>query len=177
MKRIAEFYKVSIDQFIDDYKKINGIKGELDSETLLYVTDAYKDIKLPKRATAGSAGYDFFLPFAFDCGVGESVKFPTGIRCRMKEGWVLLLFPRSSLGLKYRFQLDNNVAVIDADFYYSNNEGHIMAKFTNDSREGKALHIERGKAYMQGVFVKFGITVNDNTTAVRNGGIGSTDKN
>lgn len=177
MKRIAEFYKVSIDQFIEDYKKINGIKGELDSGTLLYVTDAYKDLKLPKRATAGSAGYDFFSPFDFDIVSGCSVKFPTGIRCRMKDGWCLMLFTRSSLGLNYRFQLDTGTSIIDADYYYSDNEGHITAKFTNDSREDRTLHIERGKAYMQGVFVKFGITVDDNTTAVRNGGIGSTDKN
>ena len=175
MKRIAEFYKVSFDQFVEDYRKINGLEV-ISKDGITALMEAHKNIRLPERATSGSAGYDFFSPFEFSVEPGQTVTFPTGIRCRMKEGWVLFLFTRSSLGLKYRFQLDNSVAVIDYDFFFSENEGHIMAKFTNDGREGKVVHIEPGKAYMQGVFVKFGITVNDNVTQKRNGGIGSTDK-
>ena len=174
LKRIAEFQKVSFDQFVDDYKKINQI-DDVRGDDAFCLVQAYKDIKLPVRATSGSAGYDFFSPFDLKVPVGETVTFPTGIRCRMKYGWVLLLFPRSSLGLKYRFQLDNQTGVIDEDYYYANNEGHIMAKFTNDGREGKTVEIEAGKAYMQGVFVRYGITIDDRATGKRNGGIGSTD--
>lgn len=68
---------------------------------------------------------------------GESVKIPTGVRVEMEEGWVLSIFPRSSLGFKYRLQLNNTVGIIDSDYFYSDNEGHMFIKMTNDSREGK----------------------------------------
>lgn len=175
MKKVAQFYKVSFEQFKEDYMRINKTQVLPEGELAILI-DAYSKIKLPERATSGSAGYDFFSPFALTVETGETVTFPTGIRCRMKEGWALLLYTRSSLGFKYRFQLDNGTGVIDSDYFFADNEGHIMAKFTNDGREGRTVVITQGQAYMQGVFVKFGITINDNANGVRNGGIGSTDK-
>ena len=73
-------------------------------------------------------------------------------------------------------QLNNTVGVIDSDYYYSNNEGHIFAKITNDSKEGKTLSVERGDSFMQAIFLPYGITVSDDAQAVRNGGMGSTGK-
>ena len=71
---------------------------------------------------------------------------------------MLTLYPRSGLGFRYRLQLNNTVGVIDSDYYGSDNEGHIQAKITNDSREGKELKLEAGTGFMQGIFLEYGIT-------------------
>ena len=130
--------------------------------------------KLPERSTAKSAGYDFFLPEALELNPGETIKIATGIRVTMQDEWVLKLYPRSGLGFKYRLQLNNTVGIIDADYFYSDNEGHIHAKITNDSNENKKLSLSAGEGFMQGIFVEYGITVDDEVTTVRNGGFGST---
>ena len=104
------------------------------------------------------------------------MKIPTGIRAEMEEGWVLKLYPRSGLGFKFRLQLNNTVGIIDSDYFYSDNEGHIFAKLTNDSKEGKVVCIEKGTGFMQGIFVQYGITVDDEASAVRNGGFGSNQR-
>lgn len=106
-------------------------------------------------------GYDFSAPVAFVLKPGETIKIPTGIRARMDEDWVLCLFPRSGQGFKYRLQLNNTVGIIDSDYYNSDNEGHIMAKLTNDSNEGKVLEIHPGEGFLQGIFMPYGITEDD----------------
>ena len=131
---------------------------------------------LPRRATSGSAGYDFFAPFDLTVHPGETVTVPTGVRVWMEEGWVLKLYPRSGLGFKYRLQLNNTVGIIDSDYYYSDNEGHIFIKISNDSYDGKTVTVGAGEAFAQGIFCEYGITVDDDATAVRNGGFGSTTK-
>ncbi len=160
MQKIAKFDFVSLSEF----------KKACDDEHI------YTKLKLPKRATKGSAGYDFYAPFDFSLKPGETIKIPTGIRAMMNEGYVLMLFPRSSLGFKYRLQLNNTVGIIDSDYYYSDNEGHIFIKITNDSNEGKTVEIKAGEAFAQGIFLQFGVTIDDDTTEVRNGGFGSTNK-
>lgn len=162
MNRIAKFEKVSYDTY--KMAKNDDCRGEYDS------------IKLPQRATKGSAGYDFYTPVPINLLPGEGAKIATGIRVNMDEGWVLMLFPRSSLGFKYRLGLDNTVGVIDSDYYFSDNEGHIFIKITNDSRNGKTLTLEAGAAFAQGVFMPFGLTRDDDAEQVRNGGIGSTTR-
>ena len=87
---------------------------------------------------------------------------------------MLKCYPRSGLGFKYRLQLNNTVGIIDSDYYMSDNEGHIFAKITNDSKEGKSVNILAGTGFMQGIFVEYGITVDDEVTEARNGGFGST---
>lgn len=52
----------------------------------------------------------------------------------------------------------------------------IFAKITNDSNEGKTVEVEAGDGFMQGIFVQYGITLDDDVTEVRNGGFGSTTK-
>jgi len=133
-----------------------------------------QNVKIPTRATRQSAGYDFYAPFTFSLGAGESIKIPTGVRVKIDDGWFLAIYPRSGLGFKYRLRLDNTVGIIDADYYYSDNEGHIIIKMTNCG--DKPLSVETGQAFAQGVFTQFGITYDDNAAAVRNGGFGSTDK-
>ena len=170
MKRIAKFHKVSFEQFCEGW--IDTF-GETSQEELMR---KYEAIQLPRRATTGSAGYDFFSTVSCNLGPQETVKVPTGIRVEMEENWVLKLYPRSGLGFKYRLQLNNTVGIIDSDYFYSDNEGHIFAKITNDTNEDKMVSFEEGMGFMQGIFIEYGITVDDDATAIRNGGLGSTSK-
>ena len=135
MKRIAKFHKVSFEQLAQQTGWILLRSTQEEAEQSIY--DSL--IRLPKRATAGSAGYDFFAPAEFTLKPGETVKIPTGIRVEMDKEWVLKCYPRSGLGFKYRLQLNNTVGIIDSDYFYSDNEGHIFAKMTNDSNEDKTL--------------------------------------
>lgn len=169
MKRVAQFEKVSFEEFLTDWQDTFG--GDAES-----VHTIYDGIKLPHRATKGSAGYDFYAPVAFRIEPGQTVKIPTGIRAKMDDDYVLMLFPRSGLGFKYRLQLNNTVGIIDSDYYGSSNEGHIFAKITNDSNEDKTVELESGAGFIQGLFVPFGITVDDDCDETRDGGFGSTDK-
>lgn len=168
MQRVAKFEKVSFEQFKKDW-----------SDTF-YVTDGiekiYEDIKLPKRATAGSAGYDFYAPMAFELKPGETIKIPTGIRAVIDENWVLKIYSRSSLGFKYRLWLDNLTGIIDSDYSNSDNEGHIFIKVTNNSLEDKIVRINRGDKFAQGIFVQYGTVIDDDAVEERNGGFGSTNK-
>ncbi|MDE6584182.1 MAG: hypothetical protein K2K15_02155 [Anaeroplasmataceae bacterium] len=162
-KRIAKFEFVSSKNFIDVCDMENA-------------EELYHMLKLPKRATVGSAGYDFYAPFDIVLNPGETIKIPTGIRVKMEQNYVLKLYPRSGLGFKFRLQLNNTVGIIDSDYYYSDNEGHIFAKITNDTNENKVVHLKQGDAFMQGIFLEYGITIDDDTTEIRNGGFGSTSK-
>ena len=175
-KRVAKFEKVTYEQFEKDWIDTFDIP-ELDTSTRREIESIYGAITLPKRATKGSAGYDFVSPLTFTLKPGETIKIPTGIRCGMNTDWVLMLYPRSGLGFKYRLQLDNLVGIIDSDYFYSDNEGHIFAKLTNDSKTNKIVTVRRGDAFMQGIFVEYGITEDDKVETSRNGGFGSTDKN
>ena len=152
-KRIAQFHKVSFGQFKEGYQDVFGSAAGDDEIQMVY-----DGIRLPCRATSGSAGYDFYAPVEITMEPGETVKIPTGICVEMEDDWVL----------------NNTVGIIDSDYFYSDNEGHIFVKLTNDSREGKTVRIEAGTGFMQGIFVEYGITVDDDVTAVRNGGLGST---
>lgn len=136
----------------------------------------YDNIKLPKRATTGSAGNDIFAPFDIEIPPKGTVKIPTGIRVILDEDKFLAIYPRSGLGFKYKMQLWNSVAVIDADYSNSDNEGHIWVKFYNDSPEGKTITIKQGEAMCQGVIQQFFKTIDDETDGIRNGGMGSTTK-
>ncbi len=169
MKKIAKFEKVSLDQFTNDWIDVFGNKSND------IIAEIYKNIHLPQRATTGSAGYDFFSPIDFTLHPNCTIKIPTGIRCKMEDGWVLQCYPRSGLGFKYRLQLNNTVGIIDSDFYNSNNEGHIFLKLTNDTNESKTLKVKRGNGIAQGIFTEYGITYDDKVQDVRNGGWGSTD--
>ena len=168
MVGMAQFSKVSFEQFAQSATDLLGITPQ-------EAIGVYESIILPKRATSGSAGYDFFTPVKIELAPGESLSVPTGIRARIDEGWVLMLYPRSGLGFKYGMKLANTVGVIDSDYYYSDNEGHIIAKITNTSAD-KTITVEAGKGFIQGVFTPFGITVDDEADGVRNGGFGSTTK-
>lgn len=170
MRKIAKFHKVSAEQFT------KAMMEDFPQYTAADILDMYESLELPRRATRGSAGYDFFAPFSFSLPPGTTIKIPTGVRAWMEEDWVLKMYPRSGLGFKYRMQLNNTVGIIDSDYFYSDNEGHIFVKLTNDSNEGKTVEVKAGTGFVQGIFLEYGITVDDDAKGVRNGGFGSTTK-
>lgn len=152
MNRIAKFYKVSKAQFS---------------------REGYEDIKLPRRATAGSAGYDFYAPYDFTLESGEEIIIDTGIRARIDDGWVLVILPRSGSGFQYGVRLANTAGVIDSDYFNADNEGHIKIKLVGGS---KTYEVKKGDAFAQGIFLPYGITEDDEATEERHGGFGSTGK-
>lgn len=162
------FEKVSINQFLKDSNEI----CQKNSKELLKI---YENIELPQRSTKGSAGYDFYLPYDISIAPGESIFIPTGIRVKMPDNVVLLIFPRSGIGSKYRIQLANTVGIIDSDYFYSLNEGHILIKITNDNKENKNFYLKQGKGFVQGIFMPYLICDDDKTEKSRIGGFGSTD--
>ncbi len=171
MERVAHFEKVSFERFSSDFKDTFP-----EFDTLDKLKTVYDEIILPKRATSKSAGYDIFMPLSLTLEPGKTAKIPTGIRVKMKEDYVFMIYPRSGLGFKYRLQLNNTVGVIDADYYDSDNEGHIFIKITNDTNEQKTLVLEKNIAFSQGIFMQYAITEDDDVDTVRNGGLGSTSK-
>lgn len=170
MNKIAKFHKVSFKQFKEG---MADCFPEVEASSYQAI---YESLKLPKRATIGSAGYDFYTPVNIVLEPNKTVKIPTGIRAEMNEDWVLNLYPRSGLGFKFRLQLNNTVGIIDSDYFHSDNEGHIFAKITNDSNENKTISLQAGDGFIQGIFLQYGIVEDDDTEAKRNGGFGSTSK-
>ena len=132
------------------------------------------EIPLPRRATAGSAGYDFICPADVTLQPGDAITIATGIRCEMQPGWVLMLFPRSGLGFKHQVHLANTVGVIDSDYFHAANEGHIMVRIVNGSDH--AVSIAKGERFCQGVFLPHGLAEEETVLADREGGFGSTGK-
>lgn len=169
MQRIAEFEKVSFNEFQTAWKNTFLASDE-------EVKVLYDSIKLPCRATTGSAGYDFFTPIELTLKPKENILLPTGVRVKIEEGWFLGIMPKSGLGFKFRLQMDNTIGVIDSDYYYSDNEGHIFVKLTNDSNQNKVISLKAGASICQGIFLPFGITMSDCVSEKRNGGFGSTSK-
>ena len=159
---IAKFGRVSEEQWKE-------AMGDRAAEAL-----PLAEIPLPRRATAGSAGYDFVSPAETVIPAGGSALIPTGIRAEMEPGWVLMLFPRSSLGFRHGVRLSNTTGVIDSDYAFAKNEGHIMVKLRNPSEN--PVTIGRGERFCQGIFLPYGTAEEDGDFALRQGGFGSTGK-
>ena len=159
---IAKFGRVSEEQWKE-------AMGDRAAEAL-----PLAEIPLPRRATAGSAGYDFVSPAETVIPAGGSALIPTGIRAEMEPRWVLMLFPRSSLGFRHGVRLSNTTGVIDSDYAFAKNEGHIMVKLRNPSEN--PVTIGRGERFCQGIFLPYGTAEEDGGFALRQGGFGSTGK-
>lgn len=139
-----------------------------------FARKVWGNIKLPTRADKGSAGYDIYTPMDFTIKPGETIIVPMDIKVSMEEDEVLLLYVRSSVGIKRRIVLTNGTGVIDSTYYNNpDNDGNICGAFTNFGNETQEF--KAGDRIMQGVFVKY-LTTNDdeplNTTRI--GGVGST---
>lgn len=167
-----KFEKISKAQFFKDF-------AEYLEDECLDIRDSeaiYNLIKLPKRATMFSAGYDIFAPYDIEIPPKGTVKVPTGIRVILDDDKFLAIYPRSGLGFKYKMQFWNTIPVIDADYSGSDNEGHIWCKFFNDSPDNKTIIVKQGEAMCQGVIQQYFTTVDDVADGARNGGFGSTTK-
>ena len=176
--KVAKFRKVSYEQWKADMLKCGLYLSEKKMKS------AYDAIKLPKRATAGSVGYDFYSPIPFSLSNFNAgprgFTFPTGICCEMNDAYCLLIIPRSGLGIRQYSRLGNTVACIDADYFYSSNEGDILINLRSDIPGNPPYHVSVGDAVCQGIFVQYGVTDDDDATELtreqRRGGLGSTGK-
>ncbi len=167
MQRVAKFKKVSFDQFVKDSKKL---LYDYDQEELAHI---YASIKLPQRATSGSAGYDFYTPYSIVLHPHDKIVIPSGIRCEIDSGYMMLGVVRSSIGIKHDVNLSNTCMVLDGDYFFAENEGHIMIALRN--MKNYTVRFEAGERIMQGVFLPYGITYDDSVETKRTGGIGSTN--
>ena len=162
--RVGQFEKISIEQWHKDF-------GDNDKHTFDAILE---EIPLPKRATKGSAGYDVCTPYDIDLEPGEEINVPTGLKCKIENGWALFALPKSGLGFKYYTRLANTIGLIDEDYYNNeNNEGHMWVKIRNEG--DKPLHVDAGKGICQMVFLPYGITFDDEADGERKGGFGSTN--
>lgn len=156
---MRKFEKISYEQFVKDV---------CDDRKL------YDNLKLPRRSTRASAGYDFESLLDFTLAPGEIKKVPLGIKVAMNSDETLFLLVRSSQGFKYNVRLCNQVGVFESDYYNNpDNEGHMWLRIQNEGNKDYVVHI--GDKICQGVFFKF-LTVDDEEeiTTDRKGGIGST---
>lgn len=141
------------------------------------IVDDFKEqnIIMPVRASKHSAGYDFSVVGNYQIKPGKIKLVNTGLRVKMPEDEVLFVYPRSSLAIKKGLMMSNGVGVIDADYYNSTNQGHIMIPLYNFTNE--IVNIKDGERVAQGVFTKFFKTINDNNNkTTRSGGFGSSGK-
>lgn len=131
------------------------------------------DYELPVRSTNHSAGYDIASIEDVIIKPKEVYLVKTGIKVKMPTNEVLLLIARSSLPIKKGLMVPNGVGVIDSDYYYADNEGHIMIQLYNFTDEN--VEITKGERLAQGIFTNYFKTVTDDTEEkIRLGGFGST---
>ena len=172
------FEKITREQWVKDMVNLLSLEHPT-AENFRDINKLYDGIKLPKRATKYSAGYDFYVSGDTPLPSGGSAVIPTGIRwvCDKEEdkNKVLQIYPRSGIGFRTGVRLMNTVGIIDADYWEGNNEGHIMLKLYNPM--DSPLHVKDGEAIVQGVITEYH-TCDDEEEIVekRTGGMGSTDK-
>lgn len=170
-----KFEKVSLAQFFEDRKAALSAVCESEAAALAAAKAEYDHVKMPRRATQNSAGYDICTPYDLRLLPGESCVIPTGLRVQMDANLWLGIYIRSSLGFKFNVRLKNSVAVIDADYYGAKNEGHLKVGIYNGGDQPLELHA--GDAFCQGIFQPYFRTDDDEpATAVRVGGFGSTNQ-
>lgn len=163
-----KFEKIRYEQFEKDFLMNNG-----------QCACKYDDIKLPKRATKFSAGYDFFAPYSITMYPGDTVDIPTGIKVNLDEDKFLMIVPRSGIGFKYGIHLVNTVGIIDSDYYYSKNDGHIRVKLYYPKGvvyPEFTFRLSAGEAMCQGIILPYYKISDDNTEDIRTGGFGSTSE-
>jgi len=138
-----------------------------------------KNINIPVRKTAKSAGYDVeaaedivIPPFTKGC---KPTLIHTGLKAYCADDEWYMLANRSSNPGKKKLVLANGIGIIDADYYGNpDNDGEFMYAYYNISEE--PVEIKKGDIIGQVVFQKFLTVDNDNATGERTGGFGSTDK-
>lgn len=135
------------------------------------------DIQLPKRGDSRSAGYDFYAPCDIVLQPNESILVFSDVKAYMEDDEVLLLFVRSSIGIKKGLVLSNGTGIIDSSYYNNpSNDGNIGIALKNTTNE--IVEIKQGERIIQGVFVKYLVADDDCVLyGDRIGGIGSSNRN
>lgn len=183
---IGQFEKVPFEVFRAAAQRCQQLQSmcENDAQFSKRAKGMYDALPLPMRATAGSAGYDFYAPFDFTIQPGESIIIPTGICADIPDGAVLIIVPRSGSGFKYGLKLANSLAVIDSDFKNSEtgSVGHIMIRLMNHDHD-EPVSFKAGDGIVQGIVLPFATMPeydNEQWEArglkERIGGFGSTDE-
>lgn len=140
-----------------------------------YVSRLGEIVRKPTRGSIHSAGYDIYAYDDYTIEPKQSVLIRTGIKAYMPPDEYLDLRVRSSLGIKRQLMLATGASVIDADYYNNpDNEGEIMVVLYNYGDETQT--IAAGERIVQGIFTKYFLIDNDDTTKERTGGTGSTNK-
>lgn len=164
---------------------------------------ADKDISLPVRKTAQSAGYDFqvaediiiqpylyhvdrmkdampYMPYELS-QMAEWTKelkarprlVSTGIKCKLEPGTYLELSMRSSTPLKHWLVLANAIGIIDAD-YYNNPDNEGEIFFQVINLSPFPIRLRKGDTIGQGIIKQYLVTEDDKSVGMRKGGFGST---
>ena len=131
---------------------------------------------LPKRADVGSAGYDFYTPVDIMLLPGETKVIWTNVKAFMQPNEVLLLFIRSSVGVKQNVTLANGTGVIDVSYFENkDNDGNIGIALRNNT--GQAKEFKAGERIAQGIFMPYLVADEDEVMGdERKGGFGSSGK-
>ena len=139
--------------------------------TVKFYTDSkhpYLHIKLPTRATTGSAGYDIYLPRNLTFPAKSVVMVDTGVKVKIPEGFVMNLYPRSSIGIKKQLMLANTVGIIDSDF-------NDTIKLAIYNYSNNTVTLNAGERIAQAVTTCY-ITTGEKVNTTRQGGLGSTGR-
>lgn len=151
-------------------------------------------IKMPRRSTFGSAGYDFFAPDTYELKPGEWTMIDTGVslddydevlrfdvESEVYEDdvvidevdyevgrWFMMLAPRSGLSNKVGFRIRNTVGIIDMDY-----RDTIKVMVTVD----EPYTLAEGEKFVQGIIIPFGVFRGEiEPSETRTGGHGSTGR-
>jgi len=159
------FEKISYDNWKEWFD------NNTDTFTEKEIINFYNNIQLPKASSQYAAGHDFYCPIPIYVS-STPILIPTGIRWVTEEGdldKVLIIAPRSGLGVKFGLRLRNTIGIIDADYCLSNNEGHIMASVSAE----KEFFLGDGDRFVQGIVLPY-YRCGEASNQIRNGGFGST---
>ena len=194
--QIAEIINKQYDSFNNDFiyqLKIDGIESPYNWYEYMFeplenkirgfevISDEFRkhpniEIKLPKRGSSKSAGYDICTPVDIIIppnGISDAIQ--TDIKAYMLDDEYLEIVPRSSIGFKKGLMLINTCAIIDSDYYNNiDNDGNIGFKFKNLTNE--TVEIKAGERILQGIFKKYLTIDNDDCDIIRTGGVGSSGK-
>ena len=125
------FEKITREQWVKDMVNLYRLESPTE-ENFREINKLYDGIKLPKRATKYSAGYDFYVSGDALLPIGDSAIILTGIRwvCDKEEdkNKVLQIYTRRGIGFRTGGRLMKTVGSIDADYGEGTNEGNIKVK-------------------------------------------------
>lgn len=137
-----------------------------------------KDFIKPEYKRDLSGGLDIYLQNDVDLVVGKDTVINLGFAAEVPEGYVAILVPRSSAGMK-GINLRNTIGVIDAD-YRGEWIAHIVIDEQGDNSWGDIVKYKRGDRILQVLIVPFkkvDIEISDtlSVTGRGDGGFGSTN--